>query len=74
MKLLCVDRRQFIETTASALELCDQSSIVQPLESFQQVLTHFRRILDKRWMLSIEEKLEKIAMRIAISDTKTSVT
>jgi DNA topoisomerase 2-associated protein PAT1 len=54
------DWRQFVESVASAIELCDKSSLCQSMELFQLAGSHLRRLLDKHSMLLIEDWLEAV--------------
>lgn len=52
--------RSFIELLASALENLAKDMLVRPIEALKNVADHFVRLLDKRQMLAIEDKLDII--------------
>ena len=53
-------RRQFVENVASAMELLNKESLAEPLGQYPLVAGHFRRMLDKRSQLLVEDKLETV--------------
>jgi len=42
------------------LDITEKDFVVRPTENFDNVLSHFRRLLDKRWLLAVEDKLNNI--------------
>jgi len=58
---VAVYRRQFAESVASAMELLGRESFgTPPLGRCPLIAAHFRRILDKRSQLLVEDKLESL--------------
>jgi len=56
---------------ASAVELLSEKLLAEPLGQYPLVVSHLRRILDKRSHLLVEDKLEAILSNLSQRDSAT---
>jgi len=68
------DWRQFVNGVASAIELCEKTLLSPSLDSFPLASTHLHRMLDKRSMLLLEDRLESVLRPITALSPAPSVT